>query len=310
MPFFSVVIPCYNGSKTLHETLNSVCAQTFKDFEVVVVNDGSTDSSLEILESYLGRLPLKIISQINAGLGGARNTGILNSNGEFVAFLDQDDIWYPEKLTRAFDLLKTFGSDLVCHWEDAQLNGISQGILKHGPYNNYYDILFKNNCLSPSAVCVRRKLLEEVGLFSIEEGGHLCEDWDLWLKLADRGATFLYQKEVLGICMLHGNNFSDTPGFSKKSEFVFESHVSRITSPSREILRKIKGARAMQAIYLAKSYLQASDFRNSAKSFFRAFMGGFTTPFFWQLFFMKVSSATRRRCSMLIRRWHLNRQPF
>lgn len=299
MPFFSVVIPCYNGAKTLPDTLNSVCAQTFKDFEVVVVNDGSTDSSLDVLESYSDSLPLKIISQSNAGLGGARNTGILNSIGEFVAFLDQDDIWFPQKLAIAYDSLKASGADLVCHWEDAQLNGITQGILKHGPYTSYYDILFKGNCLSPSAVCVRRKSLEEVGLFSIEEGGHLCEDWDLWLKLANHDAKFVYHNEVLGICLLHENNFSNTPGFLKKSEFVFESHVSRIASPSNEIERKINGARALHALSFAKSHLQLFDFIKFAECILRAFKTGFVIPFFWRSFIDKILAAIRRRGFLL-----------
>jgi len=231
MPFFSVVLPCYNGAKTLPDTLNSVCAQTFKNFEVVVVNDGSTDSSLEILESYSDRLPLKIISQSNAGLGGARNTAILNSSGEFVAFLDADDIWLDSKLQSVYQFIRAAQCipDVVCHYEEMQRDGVRLRVLKHGPYTAYYDLLFKGNALSPSATCVRRSMLEEVGLFCLEEQGHGAEDWDLWLKLARNQAKILFLKEVLGIYVLYGNNMSEAPDFHEKCLYVLESHISSIS---------------------------------------------------------------------------------
>ena len=96
-PLFSVVIPAYNASRFIRYTLDSVRNQTFDDFEIVVVNDGSKDDTLEIIKAYFVDFPglnYKIIDQVNRGIGGARNSGIKKACGKFVAFLDADDSWY------------------------------------------------------------------------------------------------------------------------------------------------------------------------------------------------------------------------
>jgi len=291
-PFFSIVIPCYNCAKTLPATLSSVCSQTFRDFEVVIVNDGSTDSSLEIIESYSDKLPLKIVNQNNAGLGAARNAGILNSTGEFVSFLDADDIWLERKLEYCKKLfIEIDGNlDVICHAEEMKRNGVSLGILQHGPYTSYYDLLFKGNSLSPSATTVRRSMLNAVGLFSTEEFGHGAEDWDLWLKLAKHNARIIYTKEVLGIYMLNGSNMSESPNFHTKCRFVFESHVSKLSQLTPNLKKQIKGARALHEFYAAKSYFANKKYAKATSASLSALSGGIFSPLIWCRISYKILS--------------------
>lgn len=283
MPFFSILIPCYNGAKTLAATLDSVAVQTFRDFEVVIVNDGSTDESPQIIETYADKLPINVIHQENAGLGAARNAGIRNSTGEFVAFLDADDLWLENKLERVYDLVNKLngGVDVICHSEDMQRDGVSLQILKHGPNTTYSDLLFKGNTLSPSATCVRRTMLVEVGLFSLDKKGHGAEDWDLWLKLAKHNARIRYIEEVLGIYVMYGENMSETPDFHEKGRYVFESHVSRLNPVTPELLKRIKGARAIYQLYSAKSQVAHGQYSDAAATAWSGLYTGGFNAFFW-----------------------------
>ena len=97
-PLVSVVIPVYNGQRFLRQAIDSVLAQTYKNLEAIVVNDGSTDRSAEVMRAYGGRIVA--VHQYNMGVGGARNTGMKKARGQFIAFLDQDDWWRPEKVAK------------------------------------------------------------------------------------------------------------------------------------------------------------------------------------------------------------------
>ncbi|MDF1683519.1 MAG: glycosyltransferase [Legionellaceae bacterium] len=299
MPFFSIVIPCYNGAKTLSTTLDSVCMQVFKDFEVIIVNDGSTDSSLQIIKSYVDRLPLKIVDQSNAGLGAARNAGISHASGEFVAFLDADDLWVDIKLQRVFQQINAlnYEVDVICHFEEVQRADGSSKVLRHGPYTTYFDLLFKGNTLSPSATCVRRSMLNSVGLFSLDEMGHGAEDWDLWLNLAKQNARIHYIEAVLGTYILYGNNMSEAPDFYKKGRYVFESHVSNLSSLSSDVSVLIKGARSIHELYAAKSHATHKKYKAAMASVWSAFSGGVFNFFFWGQLYTKFFSMARRAVS-------------
>lgn len=99
MPVFSVIIPAYNSERYITSALDSVRCQTYKDYEIIVINDGSTDNTPKIVSSYIEKYkdscPIKMFHQENKGVGGARNTGTNNADGRYIALLDQDDIWYP-----------------------------------------------------------------------------------------------------------------------------------------------------------------------------------------------------------------------
>ena len=199
-PRVSVIIPAYNAAAFIGETLDSVYAQTFADFEVIVVNDGSSDT--EDLERELAQYPEKLsyIKQENHGAAAARNTGIKAARGEFVAFLDADDMWLPVFLEKQLDLLERTPADVV--WADALISGDSplagRTFMQVQPS---FGQVTPENLLSvkvtvlTSTVVARRQPILEVGLFDVTL--RRGQDFELWWKLARRGCRFVYQEEVL-----------------------------------------------------------------------------------------------------------------
>jgi glycosyltransferase involved in cell wall biosynthesis len=183
--------------------------QTFGDYEIVVVNDGSKDDTLEAVKAYFIDFPglnYKIINQENRGIGGARNSGIKQASGKFVAFLDADDSWNKEKLERVKEFIdKNTNADLVCHNENWVENGRTYKEVIYGPYRTYKELLFKGNCISTSATVVRRNKLLEAGLFSENMDFNGVEDHELWLRLS-KICKIKYLNETLGEYHIHGGS--------------------------------------------------------------------------------------------------------
>ncbi len=182
MPLVSVIIPTYNRASVLPRAIKSVLGQTFSDFELLVVDDGSDDSTADILETFEGKL--KPLFQENRGVAAARNLGIKCSTGPFLAFLDSDDEWLPEKLARQTDLIDAANPDFICHTDELWLrNGIEvpqKGIhCKQG--GRFFPRALERCLISPSSVMVSRILLDRVGWF--DEGLPAAEDYDLWLRV-------------------------------------------------------------------------------------------------------------------------------
>ena len=198
---FSVVIPVYNASEFLKGTLDSVKDQTYKNYEVLVTNDGSNDDSEKILKDYKKtnpEFPLNFITQKNSGVSLARNNAILYAKGDFIAFLDQDDWWFPEKLEKVARILRiNKGIDILYHnmiieqWKDNKELWKSR-VLKEPVYN---DLLFNGNKLGISATIVRLRKVLDIGGFS--ENLIYVEDYDLWLRLAKKKGIFYYMPDAL-----------------------------------------------------------------------------------------------------------------
>jgi glycosyltransferase involved in cell wall biosynthesis len=209
MPKISVVIPAYNAMHYLPETLDNLLKQTYDDFEVIIVNDGSTDS-IEQWFSQLQDRRVKLISQENQGLSGARNTGITNAKGEYLAFLDADDLWEPTKLEKQIRILEDNPEvGLVYTWvEYVNDNGQSTGrVLKHQAEGNVWEKLIECNLIECGSVAmVRRNCFDDVGIFD-RNLGSFVEDWDMWLRIAER-FHFKVLKEVLVYYRQHSNGTS------------------------------------------------------------------------------------------------------
>jgi len=195
MPAVSVVIPAYNAERYLGETLDSVLAQTYRDFEVVVVDDGSTDSTRDIVASY-GE-PVRCIEQANAGPSAARNHGVREARGEAVAFVDSDDLWMPEKLAHQMPLFDAEGRVGLVYSEAERMASDGSPIpttRRTKPQGDVFlDLLVKNHCPT-SAVVVRRECFLAAGGFP--EDMVWAEDWCLWLRIARRW-QFRAVQEVL-----------------------------------------------------------------------------------------------------------------
>lgn len=187
MPTISVVIPVYNGEKTIKETIESVLSQTWQDFEILVINDGSTDSTLEVVKS-IPDSRIKIFSYNNAGPSASRNRGISYAAGEFIAFLDADDLWTPDKLEAQLKALQNNPQAAVAYsWTnhiDKSGNFLRTGSQIAVNGNAYEKLLLVNFFEHGSNPLICKQALLEVGGFdeSLRQG----EDWEMWLRLAAR----------------------------------------------------------------------------------------------------------------------------
>ena len=198
-PRISVIIPVYNAARYLEETLASVFAQTYRDYEVIVVNDGSTDESALVLAPYARDGRIRYLDQANAGVAAARNRALREAGGELVAFLDADDLWLPEKLEKQVHLLTRqpgvglVYADLVNFYPGGD-EAYSLFQVKQPAAGWVLDRLFYGNFVPTPTVVVRLAVLKEVGLF--DESIQINEDVDLFLRLAER-CEFAYVDEVL-----------------------------------------------------------------------------------------------------------------
>lgn len=206
-PLVSTVIPVFNGARYVAHTIDSVLAQTYRHIEIVVIDDGSTDESPEILARYGNRI--RLIRQANQGVGAARNRGILAAQGEYVAFLDQDDWWYPEKIERQIDAAGASGAGLV-HTQTVYFDDVAQAFCppldpdaRPEEYVGWcFEKLLFGNAICNSSVLVRRELFSQVGLCGLEIEGNTVQDYDLWLRLA-RVTPFAFVPEPLTVFRLH-----------------------------------------------------------------------------------------------------------
>ena len=208
MPKVTVVIPAYNAMTYLPATLESVLQQTFTDFEVLIINDGSTDG-IAAWAAEIADARVKLISQENQGLPGARNTGITAAQGEYVAFLDADDLWAPTKLEQQVDCLDSKPDvGLVYTWTllvDQQGKSTGTVTAAHIEGNVWEKLLLGDVVGSGSSATIRRSCFEKVGLFDTELSS--IEDCDMWVRIAAHYPLAVI-KEVLVYYRQHPRNMS------------------------------------------------------------------------------------------------------
>jgi len=207
-PLVTVVVPTYQGANFVRQTLDSVLAQTFKDFELVVCDDGSTDETLAILGSYGDRL--RLVKQKNRGVAAARNRAAQSARGEFLAFLDHDDLWEPEMLATLVPILRADDS-LGLVYSDALVidkTGAVRG--RRGQYLTYhqgdvFDALLRGNFIPVETTLMRTALYRELG--GCDEGLRYLEDYDLCLRVARR-ARIGFHPGPLARYRVHDRNLS------------------------------------------------------------------------------------------------------
>lgn len=182
----SVVIPTYNRKKYIKRAIDSVVHQSYKPFEIIVIDDGSTDGTYELIKQSYSSSQISLKKQKNKGVSAARNKGVKLANGDWIAFLDSDDEWFENKLelqVREIKKSKTF----ICHTNEIWIrNGIRVNQMKK--HQKYGGAIFKK-CLdicriSPSSVMIHRRIFDEIGLF--DEDLIICEDYDLWLRISSK----------------------------------------------------------------------------------------------------------------------------
>ena len=238
MPLISVVIPAYNAEKTIKNTVDSVLHQTFSDFELIVINDGSQDSTLAIVSS-IPDPRIRVFSYSNSGPQKSRNRGISQSTGEYVSFIDADDLWTPDKLEAQLKALQENSKAGVAYsWTD-YIDAESGQVLPQGPHANFAGNVFATLLLadfigSGSNPLILKQALVEVGGF--DESLVAGQDWDMWLRLAHR-YHFAVVPSVQVLYRVSANSWSSN---LERREAGFRRVIEKAIAQAPDSLKLIK----------------------------------------------------------------------
>ncbi|MBR8835694.1 MAG: glycosyltransferase [Stigonema ocellatum SAG 48.90 = DSM 106950] len=263
MPKVSIVIPAYNAIAYLPEAVDSVLQQTFTDFEVLIVDDGSSDGTVE-WANQMTDPRVRVISQTNQGSSGARNTGITAAKGEYIALLDADDLWEPTKLEKQLRYLSENPSvGLVDTWTilvDQQGKSMGKVVVSYAESDNVWKQLvqFKTVCCCDSTPVIRRSCFETVGLFNGDL--RFLEDLDLWIRLASR-YTFGVVKEPLVRYRQHpGSKSTNCQGTLEAFRTIIEKAFESV---SAELLPLRERGYGRVNLYLAWKAINNQDYQQA-----------------------------------------------
>lgn len=236
----SVIVPLFNGRLFITSALESLQASTYDVWEAVVIDDGSTDGGGDLVEGLAqGDSRIRLIRQQNRGLGAARNTGLDAARGEFVAFLDADDLWLPTKLERQLGAW----TEGVLYSDAYLMPGESHGNERIGEHIRFergqiFDQLLQENRVGVLTALLPHTLVDEAGGFdaTLPQG---CEDYDLWLRLAARGVPFDYIDEPLAIYRVHPEAMSQSSVNMTRSRLaVYERLVASAPPVKRQAVER------------------------------------------------------------------------
>ena len=276
MPKVSVVIPTYNRESFIEETIESVLNQTFKDFEIIVVDDGSTDNTKEKLKRFGTKI--KLIEQKNSERAVSRNNGVKNSNSEYIAFLDSDDIWIKDKLEKQVNILNTRPNVILAYGQCLRINEKSKPIkiakrqLNGFSGRVYENLLLRNFITSPTPL-VRREYFNKTSGFQSQYIPY--EDWEYWIRFSLMG-DFHFIEEPVAYYRVHKEQSVQNTN-AKKIEDVTTSLLEdsfKLDSVSKEVKNKSLGLANLRFCYwyLASSQNDiAKEKLNNAISHYPAF---------------------------------------
>ena len=266
MAFFSVIIPLFNKENHIENTLKSVLNQTFQDFEVIIVEDCSTDDSKKKAESFLFE-KIKIIQhEKNKGLSASRNTGIENSNSSFLAFLDADDIWHKNYLEKIFELIQNFPTAhlFATNYLEAYSNEVAvspSSNLKNfetdGLVPDFFESNLHQNIYCPSSLCVKKEVFEKIGGYNttINYG----EDVDFNIR-ANSVFKLAYSKMALVDNIMFSNNKITNSSLKNKTITDFDFY-----EPLAKTNKSLKKYLDINRYMMANNYRNQGDLLNSEK---------------------------------------------
>ena len=266
-PLVSVILPVYNSSQFVAQALDSVLAQSFVNLEVIVIDDGSNDATLGALKPYLDSINL--VKRRHKGPASARNAGICQAKGEFIAFLDSDDIWFPEKLRGQISYL-TRHPEIGIVFCDVKPFGRSCHSQCGGEIDPWTHIgapiedLLSSRPIALSSVVVRRSCLDTVGLFDESLMG--AEDYNLFIRLS-RYYQFGYIEQVMVLKRNHENNLSDDLVRMRGDEIANLHKIAALFPHERLSLRPLSGQIHFR---FGKYHFDKKEFGNARRCFFAA----------------------------------------
>lgn len=273
LPLVSVVIPTYNQARFLAAAIQSVLAQTYRNYEIIVVDDGSTDDTTFIVTHY--GTSVQYVHQDNQGLAGARNTGICLAKGQFVALLDSDDLWLPPFLEVMMSCIAQNPNATVYYSGWRYINSEGQ-VLPQSPHSlvipqlDMYETLLRANFIIPSTVVMNRSRIVEMGLF--DRSFRRLQDWEFWLRLLRSGHDFVGTDACLVHYRLHDSALSvDLSGGHRAARAIAEKHFGKDDGlPETWSLEKRRAYGGVYRYHLL-TYIQRQDnWQEAAKSLQRA----------------------------------------
>lgn len=268
-PLVSVIVPVYNRAHLVSETIESILAQTWDPLEIILINDGSTDESLAILRDYERRFPekIRVCDQPNQGQIVARNNGIKASKGDYIAFLDSDDLWVEDKLERQMPLFEE-GVGLVYSGTeimDEEGRTIRQEPADKTMSGDIYAPLLVKNRMTGGTVVVSAQALNRVGVFSTDFKA--AENWDLWLRICKEYSARVVPSPLTRY-RLHDSNMSGDAQLMLGAKLqIMEKHCD-LQSDNTAIARCSRLAWADYHYRLGVNYFSAGDYKSARQSFF------------------------------------------
>ena len=281
IPLVSVIIPTYNSADYIEEALESVFKQTFQDFEIIVIDDGSNDGTGEILKKYGDRV--RYLFQDNSGPASARNKGIRIARGRYIAFLDADDIWLPTKLEKQIGLfyqcehlgMVTTG---VCSFDERGVFGFSTNKRKTLMHGDIARNIFLHSNVGTPTVMVRKEVFDNIGFF--EENIRQAEDDNMWIRIAAN-----YDIELIDETLIKVRNHPQRMTLNK-SELLdsVQTNIQLLKTKYGETVRKkiektipIKISKVQFAI--GYGYYESGNYREARKAFL---IGAYHRIWFWK----------------------------
>jgi glycosyltransferase involved in cell wall biosynthesis len=266
-PKVSIIIPTYNRGENLRICLNSLVEQTYKNFEVIICDDGSTDDTKNVIQDFVSKLDVVYDYDINwGGPARPRNRGIRISKGDFIAFLDSDDWWYPNKLEVCLPYLSDY--DLVYHDLDiynstGKSNGVAKGRVLIG--NISRDLVVNGNGINNSSVLIKKSIVNLTGEITEDTNLVAVEDFDYWIRIAKVTDRFKYINQSLG-AYWEGENISYSTKQIERAKSLLDKYISELSVEDQKLAilaHHFNSARIFHNLGFyaeaKKSYLEALD---------------------------------------------------
>jgi glycosyltransferase involved in cell wall biosynthesis len=259
VPKVSIIIPAFNASPFICQAIASVLTQTYTDYELIVVDDGSTDDTASLVMRYAGRL--RYVYQRNQGLSSARNTGIVKAEGDLLAFLDADDYWAREKLGHQVALLDSSPETGVVYTalKVVDRDGREMGERRCSLRGHLFSSLLMENCVTPSSALVRRDCFEKAGTF--DENLSASEDWDLWLRIAPF-YSFDFIDLPLTFYRIHPGSMHKDLARMERNVFQVLDKLFKRESFNQEVVQRKCEILAKHSLDFALNYFIERDCKN------------------------------------------------
>ena len=226
----SIILPTFNHAKFLKKAIESVINQSYINWELIIIDNNSTDETFEIVSSYSDRRIIYSKIHNNGVIAASRNHGIRLSNGSWIAFLDSDDWWTKNKLSRSVEYINKDKFDLIYHDlflvykpNQKSYHRLASSRTLGSPV--FEDLLLNGNGILNSSVLVRKDLLEEVGLISCDTNKITWEDYDCWLRISRKTNRFYYIKETLGYYWAAGGNMTNPDQDLKNAKSIYNKYI-------------------------------------------------------------------------------------